>query len=112
MKRTTIQISLFFVALMAYYILPEHYLLMLHPHEHKSHCCAAHAKEDLTQIAEWERQCPEKENYKQVFDYQFVFHPEFNQIHFKKIKTRLYSGYYLCFADSLKARAPPEFSGT
>lgn len=110
MNMIKVQISSFLILLMAYYILPEHYLLLLHLHEHKSHCCTAHAKEDLTQIAEWERQCPEKENLKQVFDHQFVFHPEFNQIHFKKVKTGFYSGYYFCFADSLKVRAPPVIS--
>ncbi len=106
-----IQISSFLILLMAYFILPEHYLLLLHPHEHKSYCCAAHASEDVSQITERERQCREKENYKQVFDYQLLFHPEFNQILFKKTRARLNSGYYFCSENSLKARAPPVLTG-
>ena len=107
MNRFDVQISLFFVALIGYYILPEHYLLLLHPHEHKSFCCSAHLNDGLIQITEWERQCLEKENYKQVFDNQINFQPQFNQLHFKTTEVRISSGYFLCFEDLIHARAPP-----
>ena len=109
MNRFGVQISLFFVALMAYYFLPEHYLLLLHPHEHKSHCCVAHSNSNqgLVQIAEWERQCIEKEYYKQVFDDQIHFQPQFNRLHFKSAEVSTNSGYFFCFEDLIHARAPP-----
>ena len=107
MNMIKVQISSFLILLMAYYIMPEHYLLLLHPHEHKSYCCAVHAKEGLAQVTEWERQCAEKENYKQVFDNQLFFQPQFNPVHFKSIEVSINSGYFFCFEDLIHARAPP-----
>jgi hypothetical protein len=64
---------LFLLVLMGYYLLPERYLLAFHPHEHDAHCCSIQNNYEGDIISPLPQHCPEKENYKQIYDFQLKF---------------------------------------
>jgi hypothetical protein len=68
------------MVLMGYYLLPEHYLLSYHPHEHDPHCCSIHLENEGTIISPVPQHCPEKENYKLVYDIQPKFFDGFTPL--------------------------------
>jgi len=78
LRRNVKHIALFLLMLMGYYLLPEHYLLVFHPHEHDHHCCALHEGIDGDIVSPLPKHCPEKENYKQIYDLQLKFYFGFN----------------------------------
>lgn len=58
---------------MGYYLLPEHYLLAWHPHEHDPICCELHEVYEGDLLTSTPKYCQEKENHKQVYSSEFGF---------------------------------------
>ncbi len=65
MRKLTKNIAFFFLTVMGYYLLPDAYLLPLHPHEHDNPVCCKNFKEQTT-VDKTPLVCQEKEEYKQV----------------------------------------------
>jgi len=87
----TRRIALCLLIITGYYLLPEYYLQIFHPHRHDSKLCLQHDGCQVDILAGEPQHCPQKEDNKQLYDngYRFFFlDPLATSFHYKGQVTR------------------------
>lgn len=69
----TRRIALCLLIITGYYLLPEYYLLIFHPHRHDSKLCLKTDGCSVEILSSEPHYCPQKEDHKQLYDSGFRF---------------------------------------
>jgi hypothetical protein len=103
-------IASMFLLLIGYYLLPEHYLLPFHPHEHDIHCCEQSQEFDGAVFKPSEKVCLEKENYKQIYYFALVYYKSIAHQPVNILTPELHCAIVSSSYKSTQTRAPPSIS--